>query len=51
MHEPLDELVTNQLEIIFARTSPQQKLIIAVGCERQDARVAVTKDAANDFPA
>lgn len=48
-HEPLDELLTNQLGIIFAQTSPQQKLITAVGCERQDAGIAVTKDAVHDF--
>lgn len=33
--EQLDELLTNYSEIVFARTSPQQKLIIVEGCQRQ----------------
>nr|XP_031321519.1 potassium-transporting ATPase alpha chain 2 [Camelus dromedarius] len=47
----LDELLTNYSEIVFARTSPQQKLIIVEGCQRQDAIVAVTGDGVNDSPA
>ena len=31
----LDELLANHSEIVFARTSPQQKLIIVEGCQRQ----------------
>ncbi|XP_006146786.1 potassium-transporting ATPase alpha chain 2 [Tupaia chinensis] len=49
--EQLDELLTNYSEIVFARTSPQQKLIIVEGCQRQDAVVAVTGDGVNDSPA
>ncbi|KAI4538854.1 hypothetical protein MG293_011121, partial [Ovis ammon polii] len=49
--EQLDELLANHSEIIFARTSPQQKLIIVEGCQRQDAVVAVTGDGVNDSPA
>ncbi|XP_005372048.3 potassium-transporting ATPase alpha chain 2 [Microtus ochrogaster] len=49
--EQLDELLTNYQEIVFARTSPQQKLIIVEGCQRQDAVVAVTGDGVNDSPA
>ncbi|KAL2770047.1 potassium-transporting ATPase alpha chain 2 isoform 1 [Daubentonia madagascariensis] len=49
--EQLDELLTNYPEIVFARTSPQQKLIIVEGCQRQDAVVAVTGDGVNDSPA
>ncbi|XP_012578634.1 PREDICTED: potassium-transporting ATPase alpha chain 2 isoform X1 [Condylura cristata] len=49
--EQLDDLLTNYSEIVFARTSPQQKLIIVEGCQRQDAVVAVTGDGVNDSPA
>ncbi|XP_008590050.1 PREDICTED: potassium-transporting ATPase alpha chain 2 [Galeopterus variegatus] len=49
--EQLDEVLTNYSEIVFARTSPQQKLIIVEGCQRQDAVVAVTGDGVNDSPA
>ncbi|XP_049637598.1 potassium-transporting ATPase alpha chain 2 [Suncus etruscus] len=49
--EQLDELLTNYSEIVFARTSPQQKLIIVEGCQRQDSVVAVTGDGVNDSPA
>uniref|UniRef100_A0A9L0IIC2 Sodium/potassium-transporting ATPase subunit alpha n=1 Tax=Equus asinus TaxID=9793 RepID=A0A9L0IIC2_EQUAS len=49
--EQLDELLTDYSEIVFARTSPQQKLIIVEGCQRQDAVVAVTGDGVNDSPA
>ncbi|XP_021092056.1 potassium-transporting ATPase alpha chain 2 isoform X1 [Heterocephalus glaber] len=49
--EQLDEILANYSEIVFARTSPQQKLIIVEGCQRQDAVVAVTGDGVNDSPA
>ncbi|XP_064441843.1 potassium-transporting ATPase alpha chain 2-like [Mirounga angustirostris] len=49
--EQLDELLTNYPEIVFARTSPQQKLIIVEGCQMQNAVVAVTGDGVNDSPA
>ncbi|XP_072467750.1 potassium-transporting ATPase alpha chain 2 [Notamacropus eugenii] len=49
--EELDEVLINHTEIVFARTSPQQKLIIVEGCQRQDAVVAVTGDGVNDSPA
>nr|XP_060612624.1 sodium/potassium-transporting ATPase subunit alpha-2-like [Anolis sagrei ordinatus] len=49
--EELDDLLRNHNEIVFARTSPQQKLIIVEGCQRQGAIVAVTGDGVNDSPA
>uniref|UniRef100_A0A8V5HDF5 Sodium/potassium-transporting ATPase subunit alpha n=1 Tax=Melopsittacus undulatus TaxID=13146 RepID=A0A8V5HDF5_MELUD len=33
--QQLDEILCNHSEIVFARTSPQQKLIIVEGCQRQ----------------
>ncbi|XP_061407053.1 LOW QUALITY PROTEIN: sodium/potassium-transporting ATPase subunit alpha-3-like [Lethenteron reissneri] len=47
----LDDILKNHTEIVFARTSPQQKLIIVEGCQRQGAIVAVTGDGVNDSPA
>lgn len=33
--ELLDDVLKYHTEIVFARTSPQQKLIIVEGCQRQ----------------
>lgn len=40
--DALDEVLRYHTEIVFARTSPQQKLIIVEGCQRMGAIVAVT---------
>jgi len=49
--EDFDVVVTQYSELVFARTSPQQKLVIVEGFQRQGLVVAVTGDGVNDSPA
>lgn len=41
--EQIDEILQNHTEIVFARTSPQQKLIIVEGCQRQVGLAGVSQ--------
>merc|ERR1712142_1102586 len=47
----LKEILSTHSEIVFARTSPQQKLIIVEGVQSLGSIVAVTGDSVNDSPA
>ena len=47
----LDYVLRTYKELVFARTSPQQKLIIVEGNQRIGAIVGVTGDGVNDSPA
>lgn len=47
----LDDVIRNCEELVFARTTPQQKLVIVEACQRTGSIVAVTGDGVNDSPA
>lgn len=49
--EQLDRLIRQHQEIVFARTSPVQKLQIVESCQRLHLITAVTGDGVNDSPA
>ncbi|XP_036149154.1 sodium/potassium-transporting ATPase subunit alpha-B-like isoform X1 [Monomorium pharaonis] len=49
--DELDNIIRCYEEIVFARTSPQQKLLIVESCQRLGEIVAVTGDGVNDSPA
>merc|ERR1712106_1147988 len=49
--DQLSDILKYHSEIVFARTSPQQKLVIVEGCQKLGAIVAVTGDGVNDSPA
>lgn len=49
--DDMDEIILSYPEIIFARMTPLQKILVVESCQRIGAIVAVTGDGVNDCPA
>ena len=49
--EELEKIFKDYSEIVFARTTPQQKILVVEACQRLGAVVAVTGDGVNDSAA
>jgi sodium/potassium-transporting ATPase subunit alpha len=47
----VDDILYNYPEIVFARTTPHQKMLVVEGCQRQGITVGITGDGINDTPA
>lgn len=46
--QQLDDILKYHTEIVFPRSSPQQKLIVQEDCQREGTIMAVTGDGVND---
>ena len=50
-NDDIDELILSYNEIVFARMTPDHKLLVVESCQRLGGVVAVTGDGVNDCPA